>query len=276
MVDRQDAPGLPLAEPLDETDVQAFAAAVRGALVRPGDEGYDAARAVFNGMVDRRPALIVRCLSVADVARGVEFARSHGLPLSVRGGGHGVAGKAVCDGGLMLDLSPLKGIRVIARGGFHKETLASVAEMWDFTREEQPPWWVKKECGGTELERHDNARRLRNLARNTMRKLHAELPVTESARTSSPDPAEHKGKRLPLSLPKLHALSCAMFPDEGEDGLSRMAAARLSEDPGCPTAEQIAERARGLLGDPAPSLEDVAAAVELVLKGRRWEMEMAG
>ena len=112
MVDRQVAPGLPLAELLDEADVQAFAAAVRGALVRPGDDGYDAARAVFNGMVDRRPALIVCCAGVADVVRGVEFARTHGLPLSIRGGGHSVAGKAVCDGGLMLDLSPMKGIRV--------------------------------------------------------------------------------------------------------------------------------------------------------------------
>ncbi|MBA2534926.1 MAG: FAD-binding protein, partial [Rubrobacter sp.] len=60
-------------------------------------------------MVDRRPALIVRCAGVADVVRGVQFARSHDLPLSIRGGGHSVAGKAVCDGGLMLDLSPKKG-----------------------------------------------------------------------------------------------------------------------------------------------------------------------
>ncbi|MBA3614651.1 MAG: FAD-binding oxidoreductase [Actinomycetota bacterium] len=112
MVDRQDALGLPLTKPLDEADIQGFAAALRGDLIRPEDDRYGAARAVFNAMVDRRPALIVRCASVADVMRGVEFARSHDLPLSIHGGGHSVAGKAVCDGGLMLDLSSMKGIRV--------------------------------------------------------------------------------------------------------------------------------------------------------------------
>ena len=112
MVDRRDALGLPLAKPLDEADIQGFAAALRGDLIRPEDDRYVAARAVFNAMVDGRPALIVRCAGVADVMRGVEFARSHDVPLSIRGGGHSVAGKGVCDGGLMLDLSPMKGIRV--------------------------------------------------------------------------------------------------------------------------------------------------------------------
>jgi FAD/FMN-containing dehydrogenase len=112
MMDRQDALGWPLAKPLDEADVQGLAAALRGDLIRPEDDRYDTARAVFNAMVDRRPALIVRCVGVSDVMRGVEFARSHNVPLSIRGGGHSVAGKAVCDGGLMLDLSPMKGIRV--------------------------------------------------------------------------------------------------------------------------------------------------------------------
>ena len=112
MVDRQDTLGLPLAKPLDEAAIRGLSSGVRGQLIRPEDDGYDTTRAVFNGMVDRRPALIVRCLGVADVVRGVEFARSHDLPLSIRGGGHSVAGKAVCDGGLMLDLSPMKGIRV--------------------------------------------------------------------------------------------------------------------------------------------------------------------
>ena len=112
MVDRQDALGLPLAKPLAEADVQGLAAALRGDLIRPEDDRYDTARAVFNAMVDRRPALIVLCAGVSDVMRGVEFARSHDLPLSIRGGGHSVAGKAVCEGGLMLDLSPMKGIRV--------------------------------------------------------------------------------------------------------------------------------------------------------------------
>src|SRR5215212_7483431 len=112
MVDRQDVLGLPLAKPLDEAAIRELVVSLRGELVRSEDDGYDKARAVFNGMVDRRPALIVRCAGVADVMKGVEFARSHDVPLSIRGGGHSVAGKAVCDGGLMLDLSPMKGIRV--------------------------------------------------------------------------------------------------------------------------------------------------------------------
>ena len=112
MVDRQDTLGLFRGKPLEEAAVQEFAANLRGELIRPEDDGYDAARSVFNGMIDRHPALIVRCAGVADVMRAVDFARTHDLPLSVRGGGHSVAGNAVCDGGVMLDLSPMKGIRV--------------------------------------------------------------------------------------------------------------------------------------------------------------------
>jgi FAD/FMN-containing dehydrogenase len=78
----------------------------------PGDAAYDGARAVFNGMIDRRPQVIVRCAAASDVIRGVDFARSNDLTLSIRSGGHGVAGAAVCDGGVMLDVSPMKGIRV--------------------------------------------------------------------------------------------------------------------------------------------------------------------
>jgi FAD binding domain/Berberine and berberine like len=84
----------------------------RGELLVPDDEGYDRARRVFNHMIDRRPAAILRCTGAADVRKGVLFAREHQLPLSVRAGGHGVSGSAVCEGGLMLDVSPMKGIRV--------------------------------------------------------------------------------------------------------------------------------------------------------------------
>jgi FAD/FMN-containing dehydrogenase len=111
MVD-QDTLGLFRGKPLEEAAVQEFAADLRGELIRPEDDGYDAARAVFNGMIDRHPALIARAAGVADVIQGVNFARTHDLPLSVRGGGHSVAGNAVCDGGVMLDLSPMKGMRV--------------------------------------------------------------------------------------------------------------------------------------------------------------------
>jgi FAD/FMN-containing dehydrogenase len=97
---------------LDDAAIDRFSAGLRGALVRPADAGYDAARKVWNGMVDKRPALIARCAGAADVIHGVRFAREHDLLVSVRGGGHNVTGNAVCDGGLMIDLSPMKGIRV--------------------------------------------------------------------------------------------------------------------------------------------------------------------
>ncbi|MCA1838670.1 MAG: FAD-dependent oxidoreductase, partial [Actinobacteria bacterium] len=112
MADRQHHLGMPLGKPLEEAVVQEFATNLRGELIRSEDEGYDAARAVFNGMVNKRPAMIVRCAGTSDVIQGIDFARTHSLLLSVKGGGHSVAGKAVCDGGVMLDLSPMKGIWV--------------------------------------------------------------------------------------------------------------------------------------------------------------------
>lgn len=92
--------------------VEELRARIRGEILRPGDERYDTSRRVFNAMIDRHPALIMRCAGASDVINGVNFAREHGLPLSIKGGGHSVAGNAVCDGGLMLDLSSMKGIRV--------------------------------------------------------------------------------------------------------------------------------------------------------------------
>jgi FAD/FMN-containing dehydrogenase len=97
---------------LEESAVQAFRADFRGELVRPGDAGYDSARRIWNGAIDRHPALIARCTGATDVIRAVTSARSQGLLVAVRGGGHGVAGTAVCDGGLVIDLSPMRGIRV--------------------------------------------------------------------------------------------------------------------------------------------------------------------
>jgi FAD/FMN-containing dehydrogenase len=97
---------------LTDTAIEAFRARVRGELLRPMDAGYDDARKVWNGMIDKRPALIIRCAGVADVITAVQFARTHNLLVAVRGGGHNVAGHAVCDGGLMIDLSRMKGLRV--------------------------------------------------------------------------------------------------------------------------------------------------------------------
>ncbi|MBX0297863.1 FAD-binding oxidoreductase [Haloarcula nitratireducens] len=97
---------------IDTDRLAQFDAACHGDLIQPGDSDYDDARAVWNGMIDKRPALIVRCAGVADVMAAVEFARDNDLLLAVRGGGHNVAGTAVCDGGLVIDLSAMTGVRV--------------------------------------------------------------------------------------------------------------------------------------------------------------------
>ena len=88
-----------------EQAIQSFQSTLRGKLIRPGDADYDAARKVYNAMIDRRPRLIARCADVADVMAAVKFARDQGLLLAVRGGGHNGGGLGVCDDGLVLDLS---------------------------------------------------------------------------------------------------------------------------------------------------------------------------
>ncbi len=97
---------------LDEAPVARLKDILRGELLRPGDGGYDEARRVWNGMIDRRPALIARCAGGDDVVDAVRFAREHDLLVSVRCGGHNIAGKAVCDGGLMIDLSGMRSVQV--------------------------------------------------------------------------------------------------------------------------------------------------------------------
>jgi FAD/FMN-containing dehydrogenase len=97
-------------DPTTQFEMDGFA----GELLRPSDEGYDAARAVFNGMIDRRPVLIARCAGPDDVAAAVNLARQEDLPLSIYGGGHGVTGSAVVDAGICIDLRPMKGIEVDA------------------------------------------------------------------------------------------------------------------------------------------------------------------
>src|SRR5829696_6419496 len=97
---------------LDDATIEAFKSSLRGELLKPGDVVYEEARRIWNGMIDKRPALIARCVGVADVIASVNFAREHELLMAVRGGGHNVAGTAVADGGLVIDLSPMKGIRV--------------------------------------------------------------------------------------------------------------------------------------------------------------------
>jgi FAD/FMN-containing dehydrogenase len=97
---------------LDGNAVEALRSRLRGPVLRPGDPGYDDARAVWNGMIDRRPALVVRCLGVADVVAAVAFARERGVPLTVKSGGHNIAGLSVADGAVTLDLSLMRGVRV--------------------------------------------------------------------------------------------------------------------------------------------------------------------
>jgi FAD/FMN-containing dehydrogenase len=95
-----------------ESAIETLDAEVRGDLLRPDDDGYDEARTIWNAMIDRRPAVIVRCAGAADVISAVNAATEHGLPLAVKGGGHNVAGNAVCDDGLVIDLSPMSSVRV--------------------------------------------------------------------------------------------------------------------------------------------------------------------
>jgi FAD/FMN-containing dehydrogenase len=97
---------------LDVAALDELAGTIKGELIRPDDEGYEAARTVWNGTVDRRPAVIARCTGVADVMAVVALARSTQLPLAVRCGGHSAPGYGTCDDGIVLDLSPMKGIRV--------------------------------------------------------------------------------------------------------------------------------------------------------------------
>src|SRR5690348_4641610 len=97
---------------LEETAVQELVSRMRGELIRAGDAGYEQAARVYNGMIEKRPALIAHCRDVADVMAAVNFARKHELTLAVRGGGHSGPGLGTCDDGLVIDLSRMKGIRV--------------------------------------------------------------------------------------------------------------------------------------------------------------------
>jgi len=120
---------------VEASAVEQLAGSIRGELIQPGDAGYDQARTVWNAMIDRKPALIVRCLGAADVISAVNFAREHKLATAVRGCGHNIAGNAVCDGGLMIDLSLMKSVRVDP-----ENRLASVgpgATLGDFDQETQ-------------------------------------------------------------------------------------------------------------------------------------------
>jgi FAD/FMN-containing dehydrogenase len=95
-----------------DTALEDLRSALRGEVLLPRDAGFDGARQIFNAMIDHRPAFIARCAGAADVVTSVDFARAHRLEVSIRGGGHNVSGKAVCEGGLMVDLASMKSVRV--------------------------------------------------------------------------------------------------------------------------------------------------------------------
>ncbi len=123
------------ANQINEEVLEAFKASLRGDLITPGDDGYDEARLIWNGMHDKRPALIARCTGVADVIDAVNFARTNNLLVAVRGGGHNVSGTGSCDGGIMIDLSLMKAVHVD-----QKEKTARVqggATLGDMDRETQ-------------------------------------------------------------------------------------------------------------------------------------------
>ena len=97
---------------LEHADIETFESGLRGTLLRLSDDGYDSARTIWNAMIDHKPSLLVRCAGVADVLRAVDFARTHDILVAVRGGGHNIAGKSMCHGGLVIDLAPMQGMRV--------------------------------------------------------------------------------------------------------------------------------------------------------------------
>jgi len=94
------------------SELQELQAGLRGCLLLPGEPQYDAARAIWNAMIDKRPAVILRCAGAADVRAGVNFAREHGLPLAVRGGGHNIAGSALVNDGIVIDMSAMRSVHI--------------------------------------------------------------------------------------------------------------------------------------------------------------------
>jgi FAD/FMN-containing dehydrogenase len=120
---------------IEDSMIEEFRASLGGQLFCPDDRGYEEARKIWNGMIEKRPALIARCTGVADVINSVKFARGNNLLAAVRGGGHSFPGNSVCDGGLVIDLSPMKGIRVDPK---KRTARAEAGVKWgEFDRETQ-------------------------------------------------------------------------------------------------------------------------------------------
>ena len=112
---------------LNEAAIAAFRSSLRGELIEPGDSSYEAARKVYNAMIERRPRLIARCTDVADVMAAVKFAREQRLLVAIRGGGHNAGGLGVCDGGLVIDLSPMSHVHVDPK---KKTVMVGAGALW--------------------------------------------------------------------------------------------------------------------------------------------------
>src|SRR4030095_1053382 len=121
--------------PIDHVSITALERELKGTVLTQGSPGYDEARTVWNAMIDRRPRLIVRCASAGDVIKSVQFATAHGLLIAVRGGGHNIAGNAICDDGLVIDLSRMKSVRVDPEG--RRARVEPGATLADLDRETQ-------------------------------------------------------------------------------------------------------------------------------------------
>jgi FAD/FMN-containing dehydrogenase len=179
---------------LDASAVSELAAGIRGTILREGEDGYDAARAIWNGLIDRRPAVIVRCSGAADVVDAVNFAREHGVLLSVRGGGHNVAGNAVNDGGLVIDLSAMHGVHVDPR---RRTVRAEGGATWaDCDREAQlhglaVPGGVVSTTGIAGLTLHGGAGHLRRKHGLTIDNLRSVDIVTADGRIRTASADEH-------------------------------------------------------------------------------------
>src|SRR5438094_7322998 len=121
---------------LPDDVIEELGRGLHGRLLTPGSTGYDEARTIWNAMIERRPALVVRCIDAEDVATAVRFARENSLLTSVRGGGHNIAGNAVCDDGFMIDLSPMRAVRVDpTRRVAHVEAGATLGDVDRATQE---------------------------------------------------------------------------------------------------------------------------------------------
>ena len=119
----------------DVTALTSLRSGLRGPVCFKGEAGYDEARSIWNAMIDRSPDIVVRCAGAADVIRALRFAKDHDLPIAVRGGGHNIAGNAVADGGLLIDLSPMKSVRVDPRA--RRAWVGPGATLGDVDRETQ-------------------------------------------------------------------------------------------------------------------------------------------